>query len=851
VKLLLLLLAGLLPASAIADEPPAATGVLTKAPSVLHGVDPVWPQDALAEGRTGEVLLDVDVSETGEVQDARVVKSAGAEFDTAALDAIRQFRFDPAEVDGKPTAVTIQYRFAFVLRAPPAQASPEVEADKPVDLRGVVLQRGNREPVAGALVDVGEGAFSAVTDAQGRFAIAGIPPGEVKVVVVATAYRRFETTETITAGKVTEVKYYPLKEIDSPFQTLVTTEAEKKEVSQVEVSAQEIRRLPGISGDAVKVVLNLPGVARSAYDSGQLVVRGGNPQDTKVYVDGEEVPLIFHFGGIRSVYASELIDQVEFEAGNFGVRYGRAIAGRVELRTRLPDMKRLHLVADANLYDALGFVEGPFASGVAGAVAVRRSYVDAILPLVLNSVPDPPNVSVAPRYFDYQGKLAWKPSDRDTLRLDMYGSSDRLAVIDIRGAGVDTVSRFSTLTYFSRIALQWDRVVSPETRLHASVTPGFDRVKFDAPPFVFGVDAWRVDARFDAYHDFSRRFTLGTGLDLQLSHQIVGAQLPAQPPPGRLPPPSFSQNLIDASIDILAAAPGLWVEAVTQPVDGLKLIPGVRFDHDSYLGASWIDPRLAARWALAEGSVVKGGIGLYHQAPLPQYSSREFGNPDLPPEGSVQYMVGLEQHVVATVSLDLQLYWKTLFDLATQVNGPERYAPRGGRSYGAELLLRYDPDGRFFGWIAYSLSRTERDVTDVSGFSNNGDRYDQPSNLIALGSWEIPELWHGLSAGFRLRWVSGNPRTRVQGSVYDVDADEYRQIPFSARRGRFPPFAQLDLRVDKKWTFETSTLTVYLDILNVTNRKNSEGVSYNYDFTREDYVPGIPFFPSLGLRFEY
>ena len=88
-----------------------------------------------------------------------------------------------------------------------------------------------------------------------------------------------------------------------------------------------------------------------------MIVRGGNARDTRVYVDGEEVPAVFHFGGLTSIYSSELLKDVEFEAGNFGVRSGRAIGGRVNLVTRDPG-ERTHALADANLYHATALYEG-------------------------------------------------------------------------------------------------------------------------------------------------------------------------------------------------------------------------------------------------------------------------------------------------------------------------------------------------------------------------------------------------------------------------------------------------------------------------------------------------------------
>src|SRR5690606_4876040 len=70
-----------------------------------------------------------------------------------------------------------------------------------------------------------------------------------------------------------------------------------KEVSRTSLRVAEIEKVPGVAGDPLAVVQNLAGVARSGFGTGQLIVRGAAPEDSRVFVDGMEIPLIYHFGG--------------------------------------------------------------------------------------------------------------------------------------------------------------------------------------------------------------------------------------------------------------------------------------------------------------------------------------------------------------------------------------------------------------------------------------------------------------------------------------------------------------------------------------------------------------------------
>jgi hypothetical protein len=317
------------------------------------------------------------------------------------------------------------------------------------------------------------------------------------------------------------------------------------------------------------------------------------------------------------------------------------------------------------------------------------------------------------------------------------------------------------------------------------------------------------------------------------------------------------------STDFRALEAGLWTEATWKPGGGLVVVPGLRVEREEYLNSmSWIDPRLSVRWTFQEDTTLKGGLGLYHQPPQLVYLTKEWGNPDLHEEGAWHSMIGVERRVWGPVTLDLQLYYKALFDLALPTNEvgvrdgaavPLRYTNTGtGSSYGAELLLRWSGGGRFFGWLSYSLSRSVRDQQVVGGsIAPGGDQFDQPHNVVALGTVELPELWTGFSAGFRARYSTGVPYRPPVAAVYNADSDTYQPVVDPSSRRRTPDFFQLDLRVDKRWTWQSWILSAYLEVQNVTNRKNPEGAAYNYDYTQQGWMTGLPLFPSFGIRAEY
>jgi outer membrane receptor protein involved in Fe transport len=181
-------------------------------------------------------------------------------------------------------------------------------------------------------------------------------------------------------------------------------------------------------------------------------------------------------------------------------------------------------------------------------------------------------------------------------------------------------------------------------------------------------------------------------------------------------------------------------------------------------------------------------------------------------------------------------------------DGALRFTNYGkGRIFGGELLLRYEPDERFFGWISYTLSRSERSW--VPGEPSRLFNLDQTHILTALGSLELGRGWE---LGLRFRYVTGNLYTPCTGGLFSSTGASYQCINGPLFSERLPPFHQLDLRIDKRWKLGDLTLSAYLDLINAYNRKNPDFIQYNYDFSESRAQTGsLPIVPSLGMRGEF
>jgi len=261
------------------------------------------------------------------------------------------------------------------------------------------------------------------------------------------------------------------------------------------------------------------------------------------------------------------------------------------------------------------------------------------------------------------------------------------------------------------------------------------------------------------------------------------------------------------------------------------------------------EPRLTLRYQLTPRVVLKSTVGLYAQPPPIAQLSQVFGNPFLGPERATHYVVGTELNITPTLHVELDAFWKSMRDLVVPAEAPgEPLASNDGegRAYGLEILVRQELWKNLYGWVAYTLSQSQR--RDHPDQDWHPFQFDQPNIFTLIASYLLPK---GFQAGLRFRYASGNPFTPVVTAFYDSNTDRYVPIagnPFSAR---LKPFMQLDLRVDKTFTFNKWRLALYLDLQNATRASNPEAVVYNFDFTVARPVNGLPLLPVLGVRGDF
>jgi TonB family protein len=788
-------------------EPPRARG----------STDVPYPADAPAHTAPIIVTVKITVDATGAVQKIDPITPPQPVFDDAVAAAARAFQFDPATYGGKPVPVEITFTHTFLPPPPPPPPATDAGPPRVSVLRGKLVELGTRAPVQGATVTavVGDRNYTAEADQKGHFELP-LPEGPASVTVTAPGHNVFVQHESLATRQQLAVTYLVERDRYDPYEIVVVGEQRREEVSRISLRGAEIKQIPGTFGDPFRVVQALPGVASVVSLLPFPIVRGASPSSTGFLLDGTRVPLLYHLLSGPSVIHPDFIDEIQFYPGGAPVLYGGYTGGIIDGRTvRARSDERL-LDFDANLLQLGGLVREPVPQiGANVTVAARYGYPGLVLSLATNQV--------SLSYWDYQVRVDGGTA-RNGWTVFAFGANDELDTVAPTAQPDDPNPPLapSLILGFHRLDLRLHRTYD-RLFTQARAVLGYDKT------YSMGTDFSVLVAEPSLHATWKQddALTLTAGLDGSLHRVSQGDNMTAN---------ANALSQITSQLGTFYTGSAL-AEALWRPTPAWLIRPGVRADiySDDTATKSAIDPRLTVRYLLARRDLadvppdsddsavwLKGSAGVYHQPPrfvlpLPGLDMMPIKYGLL---RSFQTSLGVEIPLENRFQLTTEGYFNymdpTIFDLS--VNDPSVVAganttlfptsvvvdnpgqdfidrltkPQLGRSYGFEVLLRRQAKSGIFGWVSYTLSRSER-LRDNQWVPYDFDRthlINVVAGLPLRRNWDV---------GLRLQYQSGKPETISTG--------------FNEARGT--GYLRFDVRVDKRAVWQKWLLDFYVDVTNI------------------------------------
>jgi hypothetical protein len=711
------------------------------------------------------------------------------------------------------------------------------------------------EPVVGATVQLGD--ETAISDDKGAFVISG--SGTLTVTadgfstVAVTAKAGVVVRLTPASGEVIEVTGKAPEE-SKPLEYVMT--------------AKDVASTPGAMNDALRAITILPAAARIPFSFGGVVLRGMSPRDSSVFIDGIEIPLAFHFGGITGIFPTQVLDNMRVVPSGFDVSMGRTQGGVVELTTREPRGDVYRVGGEVSLLHSLAHAEGPMPKHGTFLLSLRRSYLDMLVrPFIDRNDP-------LPSYTDGQFRAVWgEAGKRGQLATYLFGSLDRIANSEdaAKPHDPDANGHAAANLGFLRMGASYKRkrgrslyTIAPMLgtnilTMYAKDYPD-DGTANPMPEIMDISRRWYLfGARGDWVHDDPHGF-VRAGLDVTGGYLGRVAQMSSHNLGDDLPLPRNTVLWGDAALFVETRRH--WND------DRVSVRPGIRLDRFG-LGNQWaIDPRINGHLTLSQTSTLRASLGRFHQPPSPAHFDEFADNLAAkssyvdqatlavevsPEEGLLASVTGffhegrktlidINDKNVRPVDLGLDLIFKELLEEQLGFYGYQKNLGRQ-RSYGIETAVRWDRP-TFRAMANFSWSRAKRKYDPMLNPSWMPYGLDQPLRLNLLFA-TTAFRWN---FGSRLTMVSGNPLTFVPAGT-PVTEEEPKGV-----LQRLPTFWQLDIRIDRTWDSDWGNITLFFDLQNVTNHRNIE---YRDTYPSEEYgnvyvyedVRGLPIIPYIGVEF--
>ncbi len=576
------------------------------------------------------------------------------------------------------------------------------------------------------------------------------------------------------------------------------------------VDRLEVVTAPGGTADLLQAIRMQGGVTQ-ATDGSDLFVRGGEPAESPVFLDGGRIlyPGTFEtlHGGLFGVLSPAVLREALFFSGGFSARYGNALSGVLDVTTEgRPTQRRGSggvSLAGANL---TGFTPlGPRA----GAWAAMRVTDATLLTWMQGTRDDFPE---SPRSLEGTFGAVGTPRPGVELKATAVVQGDGATRwVEGHGHAGGLRSRGGT-----RIGVLSVRASRPDGRVARLALSASERTA----DFRFGaLDREGTDRTLSA--SLSGGIPMGAITVVRAGTEAAwfGAEGEGwMPTTGSVGPDA--PRVRTASSDDTRHL-GAFVEVETSPARHLSLVAGLRTDLLPGEEAATLDPRLSAAWRDGAWTLRLGG-GIFQQG-------RWRVGYDVPDEGTPGGLPRRARHLAAGVERDgatplrVEAYLKEYDRFVPDGIGPRA---EGATVAGVDARSGWSVGSSLSGWVVYSFLRGRTRLEDGSTVPS---RVDVTHGVTAVGKWAVGSAWE---LGATVRYATGRPFTPVLGASPAAPGEAPVPVLGAIHGERLPAYARMDARLTHLGSLGGRGTVTYVELLNYLGRRNVMGYSYDEGYAR-------------------
>lgn len=522
-----------------------------------------------------------------------------------------------------------------------------------------------------------------------------------------------------------------------------------------------IKSIPSLMGmsDVLKILELTPGVQTSGEGQSNIYVRGGDPGQTLLLYAGIPVYTPGHLLNVFPLFNGDHLSAVELAKGGVHACYGNFLSGTISTRPKeqIPDKTSVQgnvglLATQATLNLHLNHQWGAYLSA-------RKTYMNYLLkPLLgLTSGTSVTNQieNIHYNFDDINATVIGHLNDRNQLQINFFGGRDKL---DLSEHFIGMTGRMPW--YNMGAAVQLNTAMNQHTSMEHSLI--FSRFGNELSVQLSDISVHTLSRITTAGYNGRVHFHIGTlpmqgGLQYRF-HQLYPQEFDKRQSDLLSPDLSFGENHAHEASAFLGTELRLNARLSMEPGIRYTLFRSVAAKQGSTKNFQSIDFRLFARYRLTETQYLRATFSRNTQYIFKLFPSStglptDFwvaSSAHIRPQKGMETSAGYYRAFLdGMIELSADLYFRSMHDVAEYNQNfiendsrlfTERLVFGDGRAYGLELMLKKNY-GRFTGWLAYTLGRSERRFPDIDNGQTFPARHDRTHDLSFTGTYTLNKHW--------------------------------------------------------------------------------------------------------------
>lgn len=749
-------------------------------------------------------------------------------------------------------------------------------------ISGTITEASSNETLIGVTIAIPSLRTGVTTNEYGFYSLT-LPQGTYELQITYLGFE--DIVETVTFDQNRKLDFQMVEKAQILEEVIVTENVEKLNISKPQMSVntlavQTIKNIPVVLGEAdiIKSLLLLPGVSNAGEGASGFNVRGGAADQNLILLDEAIIFNSSHLFGFFSVFNPDAIKDVKLFKGAIPSRYGGRVSSVLEIFQKEGNSKEFKMNGGIGAVASRLLAEGPIVKDKSAfLIGGRASYAHLFLPLF--------DVDNTAYFYDLNTKLNYRLNANNNLFLSGYFGRDVFAISD----------NFENIYGNSVLNLRWNHLFSDKlfSNLSLIYSDFYYGLELDFVGFKWNSGIRNFNLKYDLKHYLSDTFQVNYGINNIYYTFNPGKIVPNSPDSGIL-----EEQLTKKYADEFAAYVDVEhsLSSALSVQYGLRLSHFIRFGQDElnvyendkpvifdpfllvYQEATPIgtitpgrseqlasytnlEPRIALAYTLNPKQSVKASYTRIAQylhllsntsspTPLDVWTpSGPFVKPQILDQYALGYFRTLSE---GEFSLETEVFYKDIQNRIDYIDGANLIANNAieqvilngqARAYGLELLFRKN-EGRFKGWVAYTLSRSEqrtpgRTPTFDNGRSNRetginfsnwySTPYDKTHDISLYGSYDLNKIWR-----FNTNFVyqTGQPTNYPVGQFQF----EGLTVPFYGLRNeeRLPDYHRLDIsatltpkkndkrKLQAEWVFSIYNIYSRMNAASINFRRNQD-----------------------------